>query len=627
MGDNVLSIMQVHKSFGDRVILDGTTLGIDLGERVGLIGDNGTGKSTLIKLLAGLDTPDTGTIALRTGLRIGWLPQVPTFGPTETARSVLNSAFEPVRRAIAAWERAASAADPRTEALLHDVERLGGWDPEHRLTRAASELRLEALLDAPITQLSGGEQKRVALGRLWLERPDLLLLDEPTNHLDLETVEWVEQWLGERGAGGEAFTAIVVTHDRWFLEAVVTRMIELRGGQLRSYPGAYSDYLVARAAEEDLADRTRDRRRRLYELELDWARKSPAARTTKQQARLDRVSSLEAELGAAPVGPKRMEELSVQDGPRLGNTILEFRDVQKGYGERTLLAGLTLRLRRGERFGILGPNGAGKSTLLKLATGEVLPDAGAVVLGKNTVAGYFDQHRSELDPLRSVRDTVQPDGSDTVYPGGERVHIASWLARFGFGGDVHRQPVSALSGGERNRLALARFLLSPANVLLLDEPTNDLDVFTLALLEEALIGFSGCVLAVSHDRAFLDKVATGIVAFEPDRVVVVQGNYTTYRRLRATPERRPEAPAQKLAPVVESAPRKKKLTWAEEKELAGMEAAVEAADAEVAQLESALADPGVWRQRDDALAKQRALEEAKARSAALWVRWDELLAR
>ncbi|MCA9514022.1 MAG: ABC-F family ATP-binding cassette domain-containing protein, partial [Myxococcales bacterium] len=470
MAENVLSLTGVHKVYGQRVILDDVTLGLDAGDKVGLIGDNGAGKSTLLKMITGAEGKDGGVIAIRGGVKVAFLEQLPVLDPEKTARAVLAEPFAELAATIERYQHAAAAMAPDADALLDRIEHLGGWDWAHKAERAASEVGLTDL-EQPVATMSGGQQKRVALARLMLEEPDLLLLDEPTNHLDAETIAWLEGYLAQSPA-----TVLVVTHDRYFLERVVTKMAELRDGDIKVYAGRYQDYLAARATEEELQKRTTQRRSQILKAELDWARRSPSARTTKSRSRLDRAYALEDEVRELKAKGPTVDFQFADETPRLGKTILELDGVGKRYDGQPIVSDLSLLMRKGDRLGILGPNGSGKTTLLRMVTGEEEPDTGRVVRGGATRIAYFDQHRTLLDPSETVRRTVTPDGGDDVFFGGQSLHVASWLERFGFRTQHHAMRVASLSGGERNRLALARFLLEEANVLLLDEPTNDLDI-------------------------------------------------------------------------------------------------------------------------------------------------------
>ncbi len=636
---NILSLSHVSKSHDGRPLIDDATCGIDLGDKVAIIGANGVGKSTLLRIIAGQESPDGGQVALRKGTRIAFVEQVPTLDLQLTVREALAERLAELRRCIAAYEDAATAMRDDAGELLARIEQLGGWDYHHRIDNVAAQLGLQDL-DAPIDRLSGGERRRVALAQQVIEEPDLLLLDEPTNHLDAETVAWLEGWLQRSRAA-----VVLVTHDRYFLDNVVHQLFELRDGSLRAYAGNYTDYLVTRAVEEAHRGRTRHRQLRTLMAELDWARRSPKARTTKSKARLERIDRAKEEV-AKLAGEEFVADFRFGKPPRLGGTILEFEDVHMAFGDGpALLAGLSFKLRRGERIGVIGPNGCGKTTLLRLLTGELTPTAGSIKVGLNTRVAYLDQHRTTLDPTCTVRETVAPDGADLVVPGGgSSVRVQAWLSRFGFEHSTHDRPVGTLSGGERNRLAIARFLLEDANLLVFDEPTNDLDIPTLTNLEEAVAQFEGCVLLVTHDRYLLDKVATGIMAFErdtlgPGAVTFVQGSYSHYAdlRLRDLERDRQEAARQrtdakhrartdsnKAAPP----PKKKGLTYAERLELEGMEPALEDAEARVADLQEELADPQHWAhggQRGSDIQAQ--LNAAEEHTTKLYTRWEVLLAR
>ncbi len=616
--DNVLSLTDLHKSYGDRVILDGVTFGLDRGAKLGLIGANGAGKSTLLKMIAGLDTPDAGTVVVRGECKVVFLAQEPVLKPGATAREVLR---EPMREVIEA-----------VDACDHErVEQLGGWDWEHRLERAASQAGV-ADLEMNVDTMSGGQRKRVALARMVLSNADIILLDEPTNHIDTATSDWLERWLANTDA-----TIIVVTHDRYFLDLVVDRMAEVRDGELRTYRGGYTDYLEARAIEEEHRKVVQKRRLQILKNELAWARRSPKARTTKSKARLDRIDDAKAEQRRLKV-EALVADFKFGKPPKLGKTILELTSVFKGY-DMPLIENLSLILRKGERFGILGPNGCGKSTLLKMCAQVLEVDSGTLKHGPHTKIAWLDQERSILKPNDTVKGTLLPSGGDFVFPQGHRLHVTGWLSRFAFPTQMHGMKVSSLSGGERNRLAIARLLLEDANLLLLDEPTNDIDLVTLNVLEEALVEFQGCVLVVSHDRFFLDKIATAVIAFEQGadgpEVTVVQGDYTNYQRVST---QRLEAARQAAAVVREAekkaaraqavaAPKRKGLSYKERQELEQIEARIEALDVEIEQLSAQLADPTVWSaEHARALELDKTLNAARAESEGLYPRWEALMA-
>ncbi len=626
--DTLLSANGLSKAFAHRDLFHEVLFGLERGEKVGLIGPNGAGKSTMLRILAGLEPPDLGELAIRRDCKVGFLEQFPTFGDAKTGREVLEGAFDELRKTLAEYERAATALED-TEALLLKIDELGGWDYDHLIERVATEYRIN--LEQPIANQSGGERKRLAIARLILEKPDIVLLDEPTNHLDPETVEHLEDWLRETPA-----TVVLVTHDRYFLDLVVSRMFALQNQRLCMYEGNYSEYVASVAMEEAL--RARTRHRRLHHLlgELDWARRSPPARSGKSRARLERLADVQGEI----------ERLTVSDSkpvihfgvpPRLGNTILEFVDLSFSFTpDRPLISKLNFALRKGERIGIIGKNGAGKSTLLELARGALTPTGGEVRRGLNTKLALFDQKRSALLPGASLRTTLLPEGGDTVFPtSGGQVHVQSYIDRFGFCAHDLDRTLDSLSGGERNRIALAHFLLQSANVLCLDEPTNDLDIETLNILEEALLAFEGSVLVVSHDRYFLDKIATTILAFEEDGTVLVhRGDYSSYKAERdarvaaaekAAAEKAKQAHAAELAQIPK--PARKGLTWAEARELEGIEPAIEAAEAELETLETELSEPNLWSNPEKARATQQAYDNKKVEIFKLYARWEELSAR
>ena len=643
----VLTLHDLHFAHGERVLFNGLSLAVEAGDRVGLIGDNGAGKSTLLKVIAGLERAQRGDVAMPRGTRVGFLPQVPSLDPELTARETLELALRQVVAAISAYEAALMAGED-ADALLHRVEALGGFDHAHRIEAMAESLRLTDLSQR-VGTMSGGQKKRVALGAMLLEAPDLILLDEPTNHLDVETVEWLEQRIAKSQTSW-----IIVTHDRYFLDRAVSHMAELRGGVLQVYRGDYEAYLEARAIEEERRAAEGHRKLQLLKVEIEWSRRQPKARTVKSEARLQRVDALADEVRTLQAqGPVSSFDFG-NAAPRLSKTVLRFDRATVGYDPvRPLATGLELNIARGERLGIVGRNGAGKSSLLKVMTGELGLLAGDLVVGPETQVALFDQHRTALDDDLTLQRTVAPDGGDTVYPGadgGRPTHVAAWLARFAFHARQLNMPVRSLSGGERNRLALARFLLTSANVLLLDEPTNDLDLTTLAILEEALLGFNGTAVVVSHDRYFLDRVATRLVAFEDwpaaapgqtRREVFLQpGGWSTYRRLRAPAlddawaeeaRRARDADRERRAggaATKPTAPAQSGLSAKERKELVKLEADIAAGETQSEALEAQLADPAVWR-GDGAAGRALTVEKATLanRLEGLMARWEALAAR
>jgi ABC transport system ATP-binding/permease protein len=637
---NILNINDLHKSYGGRAIFAGVSLGVDEAEKVGFIGVNGSGKSTLFRMVAGLESPDTGDIALRRGTRVGYLSQEPELTPGHTILHAVAEGRPELVAAAAEYEaigRRLSAPHADHDRLVHrhaelaaDLDRLGGWDWTHRIDAMLHRLGVEDT-DRTVDNLSGGEAKRVALARTLLASPELLLLDEPTNHLDADTVLFLEEYLMEY-----AGAVMLITHDRYFLDRVVDRMIEVAAAELTSFIGGYTEYLEAQAARTERLAVQDARRRRLIERELEWARRAPPARTGKQRGRLKRADALVNESGAYRAQQVRAMSMQAPAAPRLGRTVLNLSGISKAYGDNVLIRGFDTMLRGGERIGIIGPNGAGKTTLLRIIRGEEEADAGSVELGVNTRVAYFDQLRTQIDPELSVYESL--GGTDWVEPGGRRTHARSYLEDFLFPTARQQQKVSSLSGGERNRLMLARLFLQPANVLLLDEPTNDLDLVTLQVLEAALESYDGCVLMVTHDRFFLDKIATGLFVFEDHGVVHRhEGGFELYRRLRDARTPPPAAPAARPAPTRNTAaqaagataqqPSRPKLTWKEERELEGLEERIVDAEAVREELTHRLAAPELYRDADEAAAVLAEYGAAKAAVDALYARWAELVER
>lgn len=637
---SIISIDRLGKSIGARVLLRDASLGIEEGEKLGFIGPNGAGKSTFFRILAGAEPADSGEIAIRRGASLGYLAQEPELPSGLTIRdavaagrpelmSTLHEYHEVARRLAAGEEDDPDRTLRRQGELSARIDALDGWSWERDVDTILSRVGIDET-DRVVDRLSGGERKRVALARVLLERPDILLLDEPTNHLDADTTLWLEDHLLDYPG-----TVLLVTHDRYFLDRVVTRMIEIEDHGFSSFTGGYTEYLEARAERAERRAQEAGKREKLIAQELAWVKRSPAARTGKQKARIKRLEAAQARSAAEP-GRRESVDLSFAPPPRLGRTVLEVHDLRKGFGERELISGLTTRIRAGERIGIIGPNGAGKTSLLRIILGELEADEGEVRLGTNTRIAYFDQKRSELDPAISVYDSM--GGQEWVEVAGRRVHVRSYLDSFLFPASTHQQRVGSLSGGERNRLLLARLLLEDANLLILDEPTNDLDLETLQALEAALVDFGGTVLVVTHDRFFLDKVATGLLVFEGDGEVHEHvGGYDLYRRLRegeAEREREERAARsesrgkdrRQTSVAGDGRSRKpRKLTYREQQELAGIEAAIVEAESARDALSSELTNPALYAETPERVQSTReAFEAAERRVEELYERWAEL---
>ncbi|MET7330242.1 energy-dependent translational throttle protein EttA [Nonomuraea sp. NPDC005650] len=530
MPEYIYTLQRVRKAHGDKVVLDDVTLSFLPGAKIGVLGPNGTGKSTLLRMMAGLEQPSNGEAKLMPGFTVGMLQQEP---PLNEEKTVLGNVQEGVAETMAMLQRyneiAEQMATDYSDELLEEMGKLqdqlehrNAWDLDSQLEQAMDALRCPPP-EAEVAKLSGGERRRVALCKLLLEAPDLLLLDEPTNHLDAESVQWLEQHL-EKYAG----TVLAVTHDRYFLDNVAGWILELDRGRAYAYEGNYSTYLEAKAQRLKVEGQKDVKRKKRLEDELEWVRSNPKARQTKSKARLQRYEEMAAE--ADKFRKLDFDEIQIPPGPRLGTTVIKSDELTKGFGDRLLMEGLTFDLPRNGIVGIIGPNGVGKTTLFRMITGNETPDTGSIIVGDTVKISYADQSRGGIDPNKNVWEVVS-DGLDHIKVGNVEMPSRAYIAAFGFKGPDQQKKAGVLSGGERNRLNLALTLKQGGNVLLLDEPTNDLDTETLSSLENALLDFPGCAVITSHDRWFLDRIATHILAWEEgSNWFWFEGNFADYEK-------------------------------------------------------------------------------------------------
>jgi ATP-binding cassette ChvD family protein len=528
----VITMQDVRKVFPPkREVLKGMTLAFLPGAKIGVLGSNGSGKSSLLKIMAGVDTEHFGEVHRARGLRLGYLSQEPRLDPALDVRGNVDLGVAPLRKLMARYEELSlklgeSMPEKEYDKVMEEftsaqeaIEHADGWNLDRRVEIAMDALRLPPG-EARVETLSGGERRRVALCRLVLEQPDVLLLDEPTNHLDAESVAWLEHHLQEFPG-----TVIAVTHDRYFLDNVAGWILELDRGEGHPFKGNYTSWLEQKKSRLELEEKQESARRRTLARELEWVRLAPRARQAKSKARLQAYEAMAAEAGMEKA---TQGEVQIPPGPRLGDLVVEATGLRKSYGDRILFEDLSFKLPRGGIVGVIGPNGAGKSTLFKMLAGVEAPDAGTLRVGDTVLLSYVDQSRDALDPVKTVWEEIT-DGKDSIDMGKRQVASRSYVAGFGFKGSDQQKRVGELSGGERNRVHLAKLLKKGGNFLLLDEPTNDLDVDTLRSLEDALVDFAGCVMVISHDRWFLDRIATHMLAFEGNsRVVWFEGNYQDY---------------------------------------------------------------------------------------------------
>ena len=626
----LLTLANAHLAYGHVPLLDGAALALENGERVALIGRNGAGKSSLLKILAGLEKPDDGVLQLQTGLRRVYVAQEPEFVTGATVFDAVADGVAEARELRERFERHDAADD--MDAVQTRLEALDGWTWEQRVDQALQRLALDPT--AKVDDLSGGTRKRVALARALVAAPDLLLLDEPTNHLDIDGIEWLQELLVTwRGA------LVFVSHDRAFIDAVATRIVELDRGVLRSYPGSFKTFESTKARELEDEGLANARAEKLLAQEEVWVRKGVEARRTRSVGRVQRLVKLREQRAARrdQLGQVRLE---LDAGLPPGKIVAELKNVGMRFDEKELIKDFTATILRGDKVGLIGPNGSGKTTLLKLILGELQPTSGSVRQGTRLQVAYFDQMRAALDLDATLVDTISP-GSEWIELGQEpkvtRKHVMSYLSDFLFSPERAHSPVRTLSGGERNRVLLARLFALPANVLVLDEPTNDLDIDTLELLEELLQSYSGTVFLVSHDRRFLDNVATSTIAWEGDAAFggrpglwrEYEGGYEDWKVQRARGRvAAAAAPLAKASASSRSAPTKAKLSYKEQRELDALPARIEALEAEQKLLHEQLASPGLYTQSAVRASELHTRNEAiDAELMAALERWEVLGSR
>jgi ATP-binding cassette subfamily F protein uup len=601
----LVAAQRLGKAFGARNLFTGLSFGIEPDERIGLIGPNGTGKSTLLSILAGETAPDDGSVVFQGGVSVGLVPQVPSFPDGATVRSVV---LEGALAHVSHGEEVAWEAELKTDEALAKLSLTTGGISG----------------DSLVATLSGGQRKRVALARELVRQPDLLLLDEPTNHLDVESIAWLEELLARA-----PFATVTVTHDRVFLTRVATRILELdrrNPGGLLSVPGGFPRWLEAKEALLAAQESREASLKNVLRRETEWLKRGPKARATKQKARIERAGALGEEIEElAARNVARTASLDFAGAGRAPKKLLVAEGISKGYGGRTLFSGLDLRLGPGSRVGLIGANGCGKSTLLRVLLGAERPDTGTVVRAEGLSVAVFEQGRESLDPEATVKETVCPEGDQVEYRG-RYIHVRSWLDRFLFAQEQAEMKVSRLSGGEQARLLMARLMLRPAQLLVLDEPTNDLDLATLNVLEEALAEFPGALLLVTHDRAFLDRATETLLAFDAAGGVTALAGLDQWESWRK--ERREAAAKPAPKPATAAAPKaaKRRLGYLEQRELDGMEARILEAEERLAALKAECGRPEVVSDGPRLVALARDLEAVQSEVDRLYARWAELSA-
>ena len=621
MADNVtpviLTAMELSLSFGEQIILDNASLSVHEGDRIGLVGRNGAGKSTFLKIISDEINPNSGKVAKKKNLNIGFLTQDFTLNNSKSVYENIMDGAVSIQNLLHEYDNTPFDS-PKRELLEKEINEKDAWNLEKQISVLMKALSSPER-ERDMSTLSGGEKRRVALCRALISKPELLILDEPTNHLDTESIEWIENFLA-----GYSGTCIFVTHDRYFLDRIANRIVELNNGQFYSHKGNYTDYLINKAERQTIQEVEERKRQNFLKRELEWVRRGPKARTTKSKSRLDNYYEIESQ--------KNLEvelhvDLVIPPPERLGNRVVEIKNIGIELGGKQLIDGLTFTFESGRRLGIVGKNGVGKTTLLKLILGELQPQTGKIDVGEKTEFNYIDQSRLILDDEETVIEAIG-EGNTSIKFGKRDINIYTYLRRFLFTDERINNKVGRLSGGEKSRLTLANILKNGGNFLILDEPTNDLDLPTLRILEEALISFDGCVIVVSHDRYFLNRVCNGILAFEDNgKIHFSEGDYNYYiekKRSRKISTNNNAEPSEKKINRREKSSIRK-LTWKEKKELETIENDILEAESEVERIEVIFSSPDFFEKYAEQTRElNKKLEYAKIKVQTLYNRWEEL---
>ena len=618
---NYLSVQDLGKSYGVQTLFKGLNFGVDQGQKVALVARNGTGKTTILRALAGLEPPDTGEIVYRKGIQVAFLKQESDFGDAKTVFEAIYESENPILLAIRAYEAALLNPDDTNifQKAFDQMDRMEAWDYEVKVKTILSKLKLDDL-QQEVSILSGGQRKRLSLAKILIDQPDFLILDEPTNHLDLEMIEWLQEYLSK-----EQITLFIVTHDRYFLDAICNEILELEEGDLYRYKGNYTYYLEKKEERQAILQTNIDKAKNLYSKELEWMRRQPKARGTKSKARIESFYDVEKSAKKKIKNDKIQLEVQMT---RLGSKILELHKVSKAYGDLKILDQFTYTFKKRDRVGIVGKNGVGKTTVLNMLTGTESIDAGKIVVGDTVEIGYYTQKGMKMDEGKRVIEIVRDIAEYIPLVGGRKMTAAQLLERFLFSKDAQWKHVSVLSGGEKKRLYLLTILMKNPNFLILDEPTNDLDLITLKVLEEFLDEFQGCMITVSHDRYFMDRLVDHLFIFEGEgQVRDFPGNYTDYR-VNISNDAKLKQTKSKDKVIVKNnvAEQKRKLTYKEKKEYDTIESVIDALEQEKTIIGAQFNDPDLNPEKMKELGKRiKEIDDEIAEKTDRWMELAELM--